>query len=67
METLKITALAFTAFLISAPNPVGVLVSLLFGFYVLNMLYFNVIKVYYGGSWREYARKLYERLKGYLK
>ncbi len=63
METLKITSLGVVAFVASSPNPVGIFVSILFGFYILNMLYFNIVRKYFNGSWRAYINSFINRFK----
>lgn len=67
METLKISGLLVVAFVVANPGPVSIGVSVIFGFYILNMFYFNIIKMHYGGSWRKYARELYARIKKIFK
>jgi len=61
VETLKITSILVIAFVVANPGPVSIGVSLLFGFYILNMFYFNVVRKYYGGSWKRYAQQMLRR------
>ena len=62
VETLKITSILVIAFVVANPGPVSIGVSLLFGFYILNMFYFNVVRKYYGGSWKRYIRQMAGRV-----
>lgn len=61
METIKITSLAVIAFVAASPGPVSIIVSIIFGFYIMNMLYFNIVKIHYRGSWKLYIMGLFNR------
>lgn len=64
--TMVKTAAVFFLWALSLPTKVSILMSLFFGFYIVNMLYFNIVKIHFSGSWKSYFKAILKPIKNKL-
>ena len=68
MTTTSIkTAIFLFAWVISVKDWWGVTASVVFIFYIFNMIYFKVIRTYFNGSWIAYFKSIFKRFLTELK